>query len=49
MKQPKEPQYLYVYYNYSIADYKMTIDPYFNFKEGIQEYIGKLKLEVEDE
>ena len=46
---PIKEEYLYVYYNYSIADYKMTIDPYFNFKKGIQEYIGKIKLEAENE
>ena len=49
MPPKHKEEYLYVYYNYAIADYKVTIDPYFNFKRGIHQYIGKIKLEVEDE
>ena len=40
--QPKEPQYLYVYLddNYEFSPIPLT---------GEWEYIGKIKLEVEDE
>jgi hypothetical protein len=48
MPPKHKEEYLYVYYNYAIADYKVTIDPYFNFKRGIHQYIGKLKLEEDD-
>jgi hypothetical protein len=43
--QPKEPQYLYVYKDYGLVTEFRTekiIDP-----NGV-EYIGKIKLEVED-
>lgn len=50
--QPKEPQYLYVYYDVDKSDFDFWDKPlepdYDEFMEN-REYIGKIKLEVEDE
>lgn len=43
--QPKEPQYLYVYYDTNEDEIKVEI---IECGEGF-EYIGKIKLEVDDD
>ena len=44
--QPKEPQYLYVYKDYN--ETYLSLDKIEEPAKGIK-YIGKIKLEVEDE
>ncbi len=43
--QPKEPQYLYVYMNMQIDKHNYVFR---TSKHAYGEYIGKIKLEVED-
>jgi hypothetical protein len=47
--QPKEPQYLYVYQNYSEAEFASL--RFSTIKKSMinDSYIGKIKLEVDDE
>lgn len=45
--QPKEPQYLYVYYNNNTLIYELDARDY--LKNPYLRYIGKIKLEVNDE
>ena len=45
--QPKEPQYLYVYYNNNTLIYELDARDY--LKNPYLRYIGKIKLEVDDE
>ena len=49
--KPKEPQYLYVYYDPSITDFSFWDKPLESDYDELEnrQYIGKIKLEVEDE
>jgi hypothetical protein len=50
--QPKEPQYLYVFKHFNTDDIDITINDERNsnmVEIGQMQYIGKIKLEVEDE
>ena len=50
--QPKEPQYLYVFKHFNTDDIDITINDERNsnmVEIGQMQYIGKIKLEVEDD
>jgi hypothetical protein len=50
--QPKEPQYLYVYFNQKSQDHKQSYFVSYNKPSAVEScgyiYLGKIKLEVDD-
>jgi len=45
---PKEPQYLYLYVFADLADWEATRISVFNCKKDYETYIGKIKLEGDE-